>query len=275
VVINADRNHVDHRRGMPEDEWTMGEALQEGGYQTAIFGKWHLGYRPEFHPTRHGFDQFNGFLSGNIDAHSHFDRVLIKDWWENDKIMDEPGYHTDLITGHTLRFIRQNKDVPFFIYAAHGTPHDPHQARGSPILRGRNQGKVPDWAEPGISYSDDPRDDNWLIKHFILPLDQGVGEIRRELEVLGLAEKTIIWFISDNGGTRANRTTSPSTRGGKAHSMRGGIGCRASSGLPVGLSQEPVLNLSWEWTSCRLLWPWLRLPIMGRLNSTEWMSVRC
>ena len=69
VVINADRKHKDHQRGMPDKEWTFAEALKQGGYATAIFGKWHLGYKPKFNPINHGFDQFNGFISGNIDAH--------------------------------------------------------------------------------------------------------------------------------------------------------------------------------------------------------------
>ena len=221
VVINADRSHIDHNRGLPDQEWTLAEALKSAGYNTAIFGKWHLGYKPEFNPTRHGFDQFNGFISGNVDAHSHYDRVLVKDWWQNNKVEDEPGYHTDLITDHTLEFIRRNKDRPFFIYAAHGTPHSPHQARASLIQRGPQKGKIPAGETP-TEYSNNPRDDNWLIKHFVLPVDEGVGRIRRELNELGLAENTILWFISDNGGTKGNYSTSPMTREGKASLYEGG-----------------------------------------------------
>jgi len=221
VVINADRSHIDHNRGLPDQEWTLAEALKSAGYNTAIFGKWHLGYKPEFNPTRHGFDQFNGFISGNIDAHSHYDRVLVKDWWQNNKVEDEPGYHTDLITDHTLEFIRRNKDRPFFIYAAHGTPHSPHQARASLIQRGPQKGKIPAGETP-TEYSNNPRDDNWLIKHFVLPVDEGLGRIRRELNKLGLAENTILWFISDNGGTKGNYSTSPMTREGKASLYEGG-----------------------------------------------------
>ena len=222
VVINADRNHKDHNRGMPAKEWTFAEALKAGGYTCAVFGKWHLGYKTEFNPLLHGFDQFNGFISGNIDAHSHFDRMVIKDWWQNQELKDEPGYLTDLITEHTIKFIRQNKDNPFFIYAAHGAPHSPHQARGSKIVRGPDKGKIPQWGKGNGTYSNNPKDENWLIKHFILPVDEGLGRIRKEIEVLGLAENTIIWFISDNGGTAGNKTTSPMTRAGKGSTYEGG-----------------------------------------------------
>ncbi|OVE75640.1 hypothetical protein BVX97_03985 [bacterium E08(2017)] len=221
-VINADPEHHNHVRGMPDKEWTIGEALKTGGYTTAIFGKWHIGYKKEFNPVLHGFDQFNGFVSGNIDAHSHYDRMETFDWWQNEELKDEPGYHTDLLTDHTIDFIRRHKDKPFFIYVPHGAPHSPHQARGSKILRGPQKGTLPPWAEQGVTYSDDPNDDNWLMKQFVLPVDDGVGRIRKEVENLGLAKKTVIWFISDNGGTKRNGTTSPQTRSGKGSFYEGG-----------------------------------------------------
>lgn len=221
-VINADPGHKDHERGLPASEWTLAEALGEAGYATAVFGKWHLGYKPDFNPLHHGFDRFNGFISGNIDAHSHYDRMVTKDWWQGEELKDEPGYHTDLITDHTINFIRENADRPFFIYAAHGTPHSPHQARGSRIVRGPDSGTVPPWGEQGINYSVTPGDPNWLMKHFTLPVDEGVGRIRKEIEKLGLAERTIIWFISDNGGTKANGSLSPRTRGQKGTTYEGG-----------------------------------------------------
>lgn len=221
-VINADPDHEDYNRGLPASEWTIAEALKESGYATAIFGKWHLGYQPKFNPTRHGFDQFNGFISGNIDAHSHFDRMTTPDWWQGEVLKDEPGYHTDLITERTIDFIRRHADEPFFIYVSHGAPHSPHQARGSEILRGPDKGTVPPWGDQGVTYSDNPEDPNWLMKHFMLPLDEGVGRIREEIQKLGLAENTIIWFVSDNGGTAKNGTISPKTRGTKGSVYEGG-----------------------------------------------------
>jgi arylsulfatase A len=222
VVINADPKHEDHRRGLRAEEWTFPEALKGAGYATAVFGKWHIGYKTKFHPLRHGFDQFNGFISGNIDAQSHYDRMSTFDWWQNDERKDEPGYHSDLITEHSLDFIKRHKDQPFFIYAAHGTPHSPHQARGSKIQRGPDKGKVPAWGKGEPSYSSKPGDKDWLIKHFMLPVDEGVGRIRKQVEDLGLANDTIIWFISDNGGTKGNKTTSPQTRQGKGSTYEGG-----------------------------------------------------
>lgn len=222
VVINADPKHEDHIRGLPAAEWTLPEALKAGGYATAIFGKWHIGYKPEFHPLLHGFDQFNGFISGNIDAHSHYDRMQTFDWWQNDELKDEPGYHTDLITEHTLDFIERHKDEPFFIYASHGAPHTPLQARGSTIRRGPKKGKIPPWGAGEPEYSNQPGDENWLIKHFILPVDEGVGRIRQRLVDLGLSENTIVWFVSDNGAAPKNSTDTTRLRGHKGRVYEGG-----------------------------------------------------
>lgn len=129
-VINADPKVPMHHVGMHDDEWTFPEAMKTAGYATGIFGKWHLGYKPRFNPTLHGFDEFVGFISGNIDAHSHYDRVGTFDWWHGRELTKDPGYHTDLITDYTVDFIERHRDRPFFAYVSHATPHSPHQARG-------------------------------------------------------------------------------------------------------------------------------------------------
>jgi arylsulfatase A-like enzyme len=221
-VVNADPRVPMHHVGIHDKEWTFAEAMKSAGYATAVFGKWHLGYKPEFNPLKHGFDEFNGFISGNIDAHSHLDRMGTRDWWQGTELKDEPGYHSDLITEHAIDFIDRNKANPFFLYLAHGTPHSPHQARGSKIQRGPDKGKLPPWA-PKEVYGSNPKAGDWLFRHFILPVDEGVGRIRSKLEALGIAGNTMIWFISDNGGTKGNRTISPLTRGTKGSFFEGGI----------------------------------------------------
>lgn len=220
-VVNADPAVAMHHVGIHDREWTFPEAMQSAGYATGIFGKWHLGYKPEFHPMNHGFDEFIGFISGNIDAQSHMDRMGVQDWWQGYELKDEPAYHTDLINQHALDFIDRHQAEPFFLYVAHGAPHSPHQARASAITRGPKRGQVPDWA-PNESYSDDPDSEDWLIRNFILPVDEGVGQIRDKLEALGLADRTIVWFISDNGGTRGNQTMSAQTKGSKGTFYEGG-----------------------------------------------------
>jgi len=220
-VVNADPAIPMHHVGIHDKEWTYPEAMKEGGYKTGIFGKWHLGYKPEYNPLNHGFDEFIGFISGNIDAHSHLDRVNTKDWWKGKKLMAEEGYHTDLINSHAIDFIDKHKDSPFFLYVAHGSPHSPFQARGSKIQRGASKGQVPVGA-PQETYSDKPGSDDWLMRHFVLPVDEGVGAIREKVIELGLADHTIILFISDNGADRNNGTDSKLTREKKGSFYEGG-----------------------------------------------------
>ena len=81
-VINADPKVPDHHRGLWPREHTFPELLAQAGYTSAIFGKWHLGYRKKFNPMHHGFNEFRGFVSGNIDYLSHYDRMEVYDWWD-------------------------------------------------------------------------------------------------------------------------------------------------------------------------------------------------
>ena len=222
LVVNADPSNPMHHVGIHDKEWTFAEAMKSAGYKTGLMGKWHLGYKPEYNPLKHGFDQFNGFISGNIDAHSHLNRKNEQDWWQGEELKDQPGYHTDIINDEAINFIEKNKDEPFFLYIAHGSPHSPHQARASAFERGPNKGEIPSWS-PNESYSNNKAKEDWLIRHFILPVDEGVGQIRKKLDELEITKNTMIWFISDNGGTKKNYTMSSKTRSGKASFYEGGI----------------------------------------------------
>ena len=220
-VINADPKHPDHQRGIAPEHWTFAEALKSAGYATGIFGKWHLGYRPECNPTLHGFDRFIGFISGNIDYHSHYDRMVTFDWWHGTKLNHEKGFQTDLSSDDAIEFIEQNKDRPFFLYVPYGSPHNPNQGRSSKIQRGPDKGKLPDGA-PDRPLNNTPGDKDWVIKDMIVAVDDGVGKIRNKLVELGLEKNTIFWFCSDNGGTRGNRTTGGELRGMKGQVYEGG-----------------------------------------------------
>jgi arylsulfatase A-like enzyme len=218
-VLNASPSHPMHVRGLMPEQLTFPEALKEAGYVTGLMGKWHVGYLPQFNPVKHGFDEFKGFISGNICTHSHY--RLEHDWWQNEERKDQPGYHTDLITENSLSFIERNKDKPFFLFVSHGALHLPTQPRGAKYCRGPNKGKLPDWA-PEETYSRTPGDDDWVMRHFMLPVDEGLGRIRTKLVELGLDKNTIIWLCSDNGGTHNNLSFGTRTRGEKAMLLEGG-----------------------------------------------------
>src|SRR5690606_1302186 len=109
--------------GLDTAQITIAELLKNDGYRTAVMGKWHLGYQKKFNPVHHGFDEFWGYVSGNIDYHSKIDGIGIYDWWHNLEIVKEDGYVTDLITQHSIDFINQNQKSPFFLYVAYQPPH--------------------------------------------------------------------------------------------------------------------------------------------------------
>src|ERR1041385_6076276 len=116
-------------RGMPLEQKTFAEYLRAAGYATAMYGKWHLGYPPET-PTRQGFDDFWGHLYGDSDHHSRIDRDGNEDWWHNEALVKEEGYNTYLINRHSLKFIEEHRDKPFFLYVPHSAVHFPWQGPG-------------------------------------------------------------------------------------------------------------------------------------------------
>lgn len=183
VVTAAGHRHT----GLDLQETTFAEVLQEVGYTTALFGKWHLGYRPDYNPVRQGFDEYVGFVSGNIDYHAHLDQTGAEDWWKQDELVPETGYSTDLITDHGVDFILRHRDKPFLLYLAHEAPHYPYQGRRDPPRYTREDGRTLDPATPEA------------YKEMVEVMDEGIGRIRRAIEEAGLSGNTLIFFWSDNG----------------------------------------------------------------------------
>jgi len=179
--------------GMALDEVTFAEVLKKAGYATGIFGKWHLGYNVEFNPAKQGFDEFRGYVSGNVDYHSHIDGAGIQDWWENCEKVPEEGYVTDLITEHGIDFIELHKDKPFCLYLPHEAVHSPYQGRNDPPERlgGGRKGKKDKGAEIMRKY-----------KEMIEVMDESIGRIVKTVEHLGLRRKTFVFFCSDNGANK-------------------------------------------------------------------------
>ena len=178
--------------GMALEETTFAEVLKTAGYATGLFGKWHLGYDVQFNPRHQGFDEFRGYVSGNVDYHSHIDGAGIEDWWDGLEQAPEDGYTTDLITDHGVRFIERHRDKPFCLYLPHEAPHFPYQGRRD--KPGRKPGN------PGPSHGS-RQDKTGAYKEMIEALDDGVGRVVETVRRLGLERRTFIFFCSDNGAT--------------------------------------------------------------------------
>lgn len=114
--------------GLPLDERTLPQALKQADYRTAITGKWHLGhFRPEYLPTRRGFDMQYGHYNGAIDYFTH-ERDGEHDWHRNDTENRDTGYSTTLLGDEAVRIIEsQDQNVPLFLYVPFNAPHSPLQ----------------------------------------------------------------------------------------------------------------------------------------------------
>ena len=189
----------DGTRGLPVTGRSLPQLLRNNGYNTALVGKWHLGYQAQFSPGAHGFEYFFGFKSGYTDYYQHTSGEGQPDLFENDRPVELTGYMTDLITERSVRFIEQHAQQPFFIDVAYNAPHWPYQPPGKPSTardNGKHLGPLDD--VPGT------RDD---YRAMLERADQGVGRILKVLDDLGLRQNTIVIFTNDNGGEWLSRNT--------------------------------------------------------------------
>jgi len=190
--------------GLPKEETTLAEVLQNNGYRTGMVGKWHLGYKPETVPTARGFQSFYGFLSG---ANSYlpgprFDNIL-----RGTQPVKETEYLTDALARESVDFISQRDKRPFFLYLAFNAVHAPLEAPDSytsqfPTLSGKRK------TYAGMQ----------------IAMDRAVGRVMDALRTNKLEERTVVFFLSDNGGpTQQTTSKNGPLRGVKGQVYEGGI----------------------------------------------------
>ena len=184
-------------KGLPQNSITIAERLREAGYATGLMGKWHLGYKPDNSPLRHGFDEFVGHLHGATDYISHVDRYGRMDWWHDEKKVHEEGHNTELITRHSVRFIEKHRKRPFFLFVSHLAIHFPWQTKDSPAHRkpGNRYESSKGKLGPHVGTPIQP-----IVRGMIEELDDSVGEIVSALRQHDLGKRTLVFFTSDNGG---------------------------------------------------------------------------
>lgn len=172
-------------RNMLTTEVTLAEVLREAGYRTGLFGKWHLGAHPDHGPLKQGFHEFFGIRDGFIDNLNHFQlhRTGYHDLYEGTTELYHRGeFFPDLMTDRALGFLDRNQDRPFFLYYPLNIPHYPEQSFV------RHQELYEHLAEPRRSYA-----------AMVTTTDEYIGRVLTEIDALGLAENTIVLFLSDNG----------------------------------------------------------------------------
>ena len=224
------------KTGIHEDEVTLAELCKSKGYATAIFGKWHLGHHPQFLPTKHGFDTFEGIPYSNdmwpMHPEARKGTYPPLPYFKNDlQVGENPDQRqfTGDFTKLTIDFIKAHKNEPFFIYVPHPMVHVPL------FCSDEWNGKT------GLG----------LYADVVGEIDEGVGQILDTVDALGLGNNTLVMFTSDNGpwlsyGDHAGQTGI--YREGKGTTFEGGVRvpfvARWTGTIPAGsTSNEPLMTI--------------------------------
>ena len=203
-------NPEDTVSGLPLSQTTLPQVLKTAGYVTGAVGKWHLGAHPQFHPNRRGFDEYVGFLGGG-----HIYLPGAKGGVEYNIPIDRNGtpeplkeYITDFFGHEASAFITRHKSEPWFLYLAFNAPHTPLQATEKQLSRVQ-----------GIT--DEIRRN---YDGLVVGLDDAVGEVLGALHDSGQDEKTLVFFMSDNGGpVGVTHSDNAPLRGAKGQVFEGGV----------------------------------------------------
>jgi arylsulfatase A-like enzyme len=210
---------------MPLEEVTIAEALKEAGYTTCFIGKWHLGGKP-YWPEHQGFDVNIGGTGSGMPR-SYF----WPQWRGNPPIEGRAGeYLTDRLTDEALKFLEASKDKPFFLYLSHYAVHIPLQAKKDMIEKykakaAKHPAKETRFLPEGSSKARQVQD-HPVYAGMVESVDESVGRVMNKLEDLGVADNTVVIFMSDNGGLSTAEgwpTSNVPLRAGKGWLYEGGI----------------------------------------------------
>ena len=196
--------------GLKGETWP--QLLQKAGYQTALIGKWHLGEKAEFHPTKLGFHHFMGFLSGG-------NRPMNPTLEVEGKLKSLKGPLPDLLTKDAIQFVRKSKSKPFALCLHYRAPHTPygpvpkedseHYQNLDPkvtVPRGVNAAQMKQWHRAYYAS--------------ISSIDRNMGKLLKELDDLDLTKRTLLIFTSDHGYNLGRHTVSTK---GNGHWVAGGV----------------------------------------------------
>jgi arylsulfatase len=216
---------------MATSEITIAEMLKSAGYNTGIFGKWHLGDNYPSRPNDQGFDESLIHLSGGMGQvgdfttwyqgdSSYYNPVL----WHNGKMEKYKGYCTDIFAEEAIGFIEKNSQSPFFCYLSFNAPHTPLQVPDKYYQRYKN-------IDPSAGFENDERpfpkmsekdkEDARKVYAMVSCIDDNLGKLFAKLEEMKIADNTIVIFMTDNGPQQTRYVAG--MRGLKSSVYRGGV----------------------------------------------------
>ncbi len=217
--------------GLPASETTFPERMKAAGYVTGMIGKWHLGTGADMVPLERGFDEFFGFLGGQ---HAYFSPKVGSDWnalRRGDKPVAEAEYLTQAFGREASAFVARHRDRPWFLCLAFNADHPPLQASPEKLQQ----------------FEDIPDSGRRTYAAMQASMDDAIGEVMARLRLTGQEERTLIFFLSDNGGW-PKVADNGILRGGKTTMWEGGIRVpilvQWKGHLPAGKTyDQPVIQL--------------------------------
>lgn len=229
-------------KGLAPDHPTVASLLKSSGYETALIGKWHLGWKPEFGPNRHGFDEFFGPLSGAGDYFTHVaSDTGGPDLWENLAPVERVGYLTDLLSDRAAAFVRRPRQAPFYLSLHYTAPHAPWEGPDDAAIGHTEHGAGP--MTNGGSLG--------VFAAMMRSLDAGIGRVLQALQEAKLDRTTLVIFTSDNGGERYSYSWPFSFQ--KSFLWEGGIRVPAivrwTDTIPAGqVTEQSAITMDWTAT---------------------------
>ena len=224
--------------GLPAAHPTVASRLKAAGYDTALIGKWHLGWKPEFGPNHHGYDEFFGILSGAADYFTHSG-----DLWENLTPVRRVGYLTDLLSDRAVAYIQRPRARPFYLSLHYTAPHSPWEGPEDAAIGHEDHGDGPMIKGGSLK----------IYAAMMKNMDAGIGRVLRALSRVRLERNTLVIFTSDNGGERYSFNWPFSFQ--KMHLWEGGLRVPAivrwPGVIPAGRSTDQAA-VTMDWTATML-----------------------
>ncbi|MCD0463234.1 arylsulfatase [Roseiconus lacunae] len=194
-------------------EITLPQLLQQAGYRTGLFGKWHLGKYPDYQPQNRGFDEFFGHYHGHLERYHFPDQV-----YHNGTPVEARGYVTNLFTDAAIDFIeatRQQGIQPFFCALMYNAPHSPFLLETSHYQQPKGDKLLSKYLARGLAMREA------RIYALIERVDDNLGRLLASIEQQGIERETIVVFTSDNGGV--SKHFKAGLNGNKASVYEGGV----------------------------------------------------